>query len=109
MLLILAIAGLFVLPSPWGVVAVVIAAAIEVLEIGLWRRFLRRYRVQTGAEAMVGKHAEVMETTSSAGRVRLAGEIWNARSESPLARGQIVRVTAVDGLTLVVEPVSPGA
>jgi membrane-bound serine protease (ClpP class) len=108
MLLILAIAGLFVLPSPWGVVAVVIAAAIEVLEIGVWRRFLRRYRVQTGAEAMIGKHAEVMGATSSAGRVRLDGEIWNARSESPLTRGQTVRVTAVDGLTLVVEPVRPG-
>jgi membrane-bound serine protease (ClpP class) len=107
MLLVLAIVGLFVLPSPWGVVAVVVAAAVEVLEVGLWRRFLRRYRIQTGAEGMIGKHAEVMDGASSSGRVRLDGEIWNARSERPLARGQTVRVTAVDGLTLVVEPVRP--
>ena len=108
MLLILAIAGLFVLPSPWGVLAVAIAAAVEVLEIAFWRRFLRRYRVQTGAEAMIGKHAEVMEGAASAGRVRLEGEIWNARSEIPLTRGQTVRITAIEGLTLVVEPVRPG-
>lgn len=108
MLLILAIAGLFVLPTPWSVVAVVVAAAVEVLEVAFWRRFLRRYRIQTGAEAMIGKHAVVMEGASSAGRVRLEGEIWKARSEVPLTRGQTVRVTAIDGLTLVVEPVISG-
>jgi membrane-bound serine protease (ClpP class) len=36
------------------------------------------------------------------GRVRLRGEIWNARSEEPLELGEEVRVEAVDGLTLVV-------
>jgi membrane-bound serine protease (ClpP class) len=109
MLLILALVGLFVLPSPWGVVAVVVGATIEVLEVVAWRRFLRRYRIQTGAEAMIGKHAEVMENGSQDGRVRLEGEIWNARSEIPLTRGQTVRVTAVDGLTLAVEPVERAA
>jgi membrane-bound ClpP family serine protease len=36
------------------------------------------------------------------GRVRLRGEIWNARGEEPLESGEEVRVEAVDGLTLVV-------
>ena len=43
---------------------------------------LRRYRIQTGAEAMIGKHAEVMESGSEEGLVRLEGEIWKARSRS---------------------------
>lgn len=107
MLLTLAIVGFFVLPGPWGAVAVAVGATIEVLEVFLWIRFLRRYRVQTGAEGMIGKRAEVLEGTSSTGRVGLEGEIWNARSEVPLTRGQVVRVTAVDGLTLSVEPVGP--
>jgi membrane-bound serine protease (ClpP class) len=106
-LLALALAGLFVLPSPWGVVGVVVAAAIEVLEVTFWRRFLRRYRVQTGAEAMVGARAEVLEACAPDGRVRVGAEIWNARSEVPVASGRIVRITAVDGLTLVVEPAGP--
>jgi membrane protein implicated in regulation of membrane protease activity len=105
MLLILALVGLFVLPEPWNVVAVVAAAFVEVGEVFFWLRFLRRYRIRTGAEAMVGRHAEVLEGSSHAGRVRLSGEIWNARSEVPVTKGQIVRITAVDGLTLVIEPV----
>lgn len=108
MLLVLAIAGLFLLPSPWGIVAVVVAASVEVLEVLFWRRFLRRYRIRVGAEAMVGRHAEVLEGSPGDGRVRLSGEIWNARSEVPVTRGQIVRIVAVDGLTLVVEPVGDG-
>jgi membrane protein implicated in regulation of membrane protease activity len=107
MLLILALLGLFVLPGPWGIIVVVLAAAIELLEVAFWRRFLRRYRVQTGAEAMVGARAEVLETCAPDGRVRVGAEIWNARSEVPVASGRIVRITAVDGLTLVVEPAAP--
>ena len=101
MLLIAALVGLFFLPQPWNVVAVVVAALVEVGEVFFWLKFLRRYRIQTGAEAMVGKRAEVLD----AGRVRISGEIWNARSERPVIAGQAVRITGVDGLTLSVEPV----
>ncbi|MGH2961679.1 MAG: NfeD family protein [Microbacterium sp.] len=104
MLLLLAIASLFVLPSPWGFVAVGVAAAIEVVELAFWRRFLRRYKVQTGTEALIGTRAEVLEPCTPRGRVRVGGEIWNARSDSPVARGEYVRITAVEGLTLSVEP-----
>jgi membrane-bound serine protease (ClpP class) len=109
MLVVLAIAGLFVLPSPWGLVAVVAAAAIEVLEVAFWIRFLRRYRVRTGTEALIGTRAEVLESCSPDGRVRVGSEIWNARSNVPVATGQLVRITAVDGLTLSVEPLRGSA
>ena len=102
MLLALAIVGLFVLPDPWGVIAVFAAAVIEVGEVLFWIRFLRRYPVRTGAEGLVGARAEVIVRCAPRGRVRLRGEIWNARSEEPLELGEEVRVEAVDGLTLVV-------
>jgi membrane protein implicated in regulation of membrane protease activity len=101
-LLALAIVGLFVLPDPWGVIAVVAAAVIEVGEVLFWIRFLRRYPVTTGAEGLVGERGEVLVRCAPLGRVRLRGEIWNARSEEPLERGEEVRVEAVDGLTLAV-------
>jgi membrane-bound serine protease (ClpP class) len=104
MLLALAIAGLFFLPQPWSVIGVAVAAAIEVGEVLLWRRFLRRYRVQTGAEALVGEPAEVVAPLAPNGTVRLRGEIWRARSELPAEVGDPVRITRVDGLTLEVEP-----
>jgi membrane-bound serine protease (ClpP class) len=100
MLLVLGIVGLFVLPDPWNVVVVCLAALIEVGEVFAWIKFLRRYRVQTGAEGMIGERGEVI----GPGRVRVRGEIWSARGDAPLEPGDRVRVAAVEGLTLRVEP-----
>jgi membrane protein implicated in regulation of membrane protease activity len=101
MLLVLGIIGLFVIPEPWNVVVVCVAALIEVGEVFFWIKFLRRYRVQTGAEGMVGERGEVI----GPGRVRVRGEIWTATGgEAELEPGDRIRVAAVDGLTLRVEP-----
>jgi membrane-bound serine protease (ClpP class) len=94
--------ALFLLP-PWlGVIAVAMGIVVELAEVGFWMRFLRRYRVRTGAEGLVGETAEVVEACDPEGRVRLRGEIWRARAprDSPAAVGQQVRVAGVDGLTL---------
>jgi membrane-bound serine protease (ClpP class) len=100
----LAIAGLFVLPDPWRILALAAAMVIEVGEVYFWIRFLRRYRVTTGAEGLIGKRVEVLEACEPAGRVRVHGEIWNARCAAGVRPGQTARITAVDGLTLRVEP-----
>ena len=100
MLLVLGIVGLFVLPEPWNVIGVCVAALIEVGEVFLWIKFLRRYRISTGAEGLVGERAEVIGPD----RVKVHGEIWSATGSSQLSPGQRVRVAAVDGLTLRVEP-----
>jgi membrane-bound serine protease (ClpP class) len=104
MALALAIAALFVLPEPWGYVLLPIAALVEVAEIYFWIRFLRRYRVTTGAEGLIGERAEVIEPCEPQGRVKLRGEIWSARCEAGARPGDRVLVAAVEGLTLVVEP-----
>jgi membrane-bound serine protease (ClpP class) len=98
--------AIFVLPPAWGLAAIVVAMVIEIAEVGFWTRFLRRYRVQTGAEGLVGAIAEVVEACDLEGRVRLRGEIWRARSSFPAPTGERVRVTGVDGLTLEVGPES---
>jgi len=95
---------IFVLPPAVGIAAVVAAVAFEVLELVFWRRFLRRYRVATGAEGMVGESGVVADPCRPDGTVRLRGEIWKARCASGADSGDRVRVTAVDGLTLEVEP-----
>jgi membrane protein implicated in regulation of membrane protease activity len=105
MLLIGAIAlALFVLPPGWGIAVVALAAVIEVAEVGFWIRFLRRYRVATGKEALIGSSAEVIEACDPTGRVRFRGEIWHAECPEPVAVGQRVTVTGVRGLTLQVHP-----
>ena len=94
---------MFLLSSPWNVIAVCAAAVIEVAEVAFWLKFLRRYRVSTGAEGMIGERGQVIEDfRGGRGSVRVHGEIWAARSESALSVGDPVVVGAVDGLTLEV-------
>jgi membrane protein implicated in regulation of membrane protease activity len=106
MLLTAAIVGLFVLPSPWNVIGLCVAAVVEVGELYLWKRFLDRYRVQGGAEGMLGERAEVIEACDPEGRVKLRGEIWAAVAdgENAFLPGDRVRVTAVEGLRVRVGP-----
>jgi membrane-bound serine protease (ClpP class) len=104
MLLILAIlAAFFLLPSPWGIAVVIAAACFEFLELAIWRRTLGWHK-KTGAEALVGMSAEVVEPCDPRGRVRVRGELWNADAVSPVGVGDSVVVQAVDGLRLEVAP-----
>lgn len=91
--------AIFVLPSPWGLVAVVAGGLIDATESLALLRWSRRRRAVTGAEALVGQKAIVRTPT----QVRVAGELWKARSDRPLRPGDEVVVRAVDGLTLVVQ------
>jgi len=95
--------AVFVVPPGWGLALVALAAVIEVAEVGFWVRFLRRYRVATGAEALIGQEAAVIETCDPRGRVRFRGEIWHAECNSRAEVGETVVVQAVRGLTLEVE------
>lgn len=61
-------------------------------------------RVVTGREQMLGDQGQVLEWNGGRGRVLVHGERWAAVSDVALAPGQRVRITALDGLTLKVEP-----
>jgi membrane-bound serine protease (ClpP class) len=99
--------ALFVLPSPWGLLAVAVGAAVEVAEAWLFIWWSRRRRVYVGAEALVGATAEVVAPCDPDGQVRVHGELWRARCSAGARVGDTVRIVAVDGLTLLVEPVAP--
>ena len=64
----------------------------------------RRKPVVSGKEELVGSVGEVISAADETGRARVHSEDWQVRSQTPIRPGQKVRVTAVDGLTLVVEP-----
>lgn len=69
---------------------------------------VRRRKVATGAEEMIGLEGEVLDWRpgegGGEGRIRVHGEIWSARAAAPLAAGTRVRVDRRDGLTLQVGP-----
>ena len=91
--------AIFVLPSPWGIVAVIAGGVIDIGESLALLKWSKRRRSSVGVETLVGKRAVVLTPT----QVRVEGEIWEARSERPLTPGEEVVVHGVEGLTLVVE------
>jgi membrane protein implicated in regulation of membrane protease activity len=63
--------------------------------------------MRTGVAALVGSDAEVLEQVDARdGRVKLAGEIWSARSFDGMTvhePGAIVRVVRISGATALVD------
>ncbi|PKN82799.1 MAG: hypothetical protein CVU46_17850 [Chloroflexi bacterium HGW-Chloroflexi-8] len=55
---------------------------------------------------IIGKIGETRTNISLEGTVYVDGEEWTARSDHSILKGQPVRVTAIDGLTLSVEEVN---
>jgi membrane-bound serine protease (ClpP class) len=98
----------FVLPLGWGIAAVAAAAVLELAEIFFWIWLSKRYRIQVGAEALIGAPALVVTPCRPNGQVRIQGELWQARCAAGADVGETVRVVELDGLTLVVEREAPG-
>jgi membrane-bound serine protease (ClpP class) len=67
----------------------------------------RRLSVATGREAMIGAEAVASEDFERNGWVRAFGENWQARSDQPIRKGELLRVRAVEGLVLDVTRKEP--
>jgi membrane-bound serine protease (ClpP class) len=84
-----------------------VALAISAITLFLGRLALRAHHQQpvTGIEGMIGAigRARGDLEPGADGRVDIHGELWRAQSVTHIAAGQPVRVTAVNGLTLIVE------
>ena len=93
----------FQLSLPVILTATLLSAALFTVVLASVVRAHRR-KVVSGEPAMVGATGEVLSWSGESGRVRVRGERWRARSSTPLAPGERVRVVALDALTLTVEP-----
>ena len=63
----------------------------------------------TGAAAMIAEtgRAQTAIPAGGTGYVAAHGEVWIARATQPVDAGAPVRIVALDGLTLTVEPIEP--
>ena len=112
MLAVGAVAGAVTAGLGGGVVLqVVIFAAVSVALIAVVRPVAARHRSQrpqlaTGVDALKGKQAVVLERVDgSGGRIKLAGEVWSARSLDNARAydvGQEVDVVEIEGATAIV-------
>ncbi|RMD81915.1 MAG: nodulation protein NfeD [Candidatus Dadabacteria bacterium] len=65
----------------------------------------RRRRSVTGAEGLVGEIGVTVTPVHASGKIRVHGEIWNARSEEPIDKDRRVRVESVEGLLVRVREI----
>ena len=65
---------------------------------------IRRKPVITGKEQILDATGVAIADFTVDGRVRILGESWQASSTTPVKKGEKVRVLALDGLQLSVEP-----
>ncbi|WP_407566522.1 NfeD family protein [Streptomyces sp. 184] len=91
-------------------VQVIVFAVVSTALIAVVRPVARRHRGQggsaTGIDALKGRQAVVLERVDgSGGRIKLAGEVWSARtldSSEVYEPGRTVDVVDIDGATAVV-------
>jgi membrane-bound serine protease (ClpP class) len=88
------------------VVPVALSVAGILLFLGRLAIQAQRQRPATGADALIGMQGRVRIplTPGDSGQIDIRGEIWKADSTVSIKAGDPVRVIAVNGLTLLVEP-----
>jgi membrane-bound serine protease (ClpP class) len=88
------------------ILPIVLAFAAVFLFLGRLVLRAQRRPAVTGAAGMIGALARAFEPMApgEVGLVAVHGETWQARAAAPVAAGDPVRVVALDGLTLTVEP-----
>ncbi|HEX7036890.1 MAG TPA: nodulation protein NfeD [Pseudomonadales bacterium] len=75
-----------------GLTAFVLGAAVRA----------RQQQVVTGPQGMIGGTGEALEDFSDNGFVWAFGERWRARTQTPVKKGDRVRIVDIEGLTLIV-------
>ena len=93
------------------ILQLVVFLVVSILSLGLLRPVARRHlwtppALRTGADALVGTRATVLERVDdTGGRVKLAGEVWSARSffdGQVIEPGARVEVARIEGATALV-------
>ena len=91
------------LTSIWFAVGAMAAMAVAL--------FGGAQKVATNADRIIGQKAMVTEpidNVAGTGAVSIGGTVWTARSDSakPIAAGSVVRILRIEGVKVLVAPVS---
>jgi membrane-bound serine protease (ClpP class) len=86
-----------------AVVSVALAGAAAIVVVGGLALRVRRRAVVSGREELVGAVGRVVAVEGGEAWAELHGERWRVRCAAPPAVGEHVRITAIDGLTLIGE------
>lgn len=91
----------------WGAAALFVAWVAKDLMLFPFLRPVYEARGRSGVERLIGVQGTAEERLAPSGYVRIGGELWRAealQTDRPIPRGSRVRVQAVRGLTLLIQP-----
>ena len=116
---VLLLGAMFLIRSPLtpGGVSVGVALGVTLpfafIAVFLMRLVLksRQWKSVTGKEELIGAEGVVTSDVPAGGEgmIRVHGELWRASARSHVGEGTPVRVTSMEGLKLIVEPVQTPA
>jgi len=90
---------------PWPLIVTVALVTLGfILIVGRMALRARRAPLVSGVQSLVGADGEMVEDSDEIGWANIRGETWKVRTSSHLARGQKIRVVAVDGMLPRVAP-----
>ena len=95
---------------------IIVMAAVSLVTFAvcmIWIRpkleSLRRANVQrTNADRLIGMEGVVIvpvNPVEGKGQVKVEGQVWSAKSESAIEEGTTVKIRAIEGVKLIVDPV----
>ncbi len=96
----------FGIPLPF-LIGLAVVSAGTLFAVGGFAVRARSRRVVSGREEMVGAIGTIATVDAIGTYAHIHGESWRVTADGPLAPGERVRVTGIDGLTLKVERIAP--
>lgn len=90
----------------WMVIlpAVILTAIFFIFAVGMAVKAHKRKPV-SGIEGLEGETGEADTDINTEGKVFIHGEIWNAKSEESIMKGEKVKIVSADGMMLVVKKI----
>lgn len=67
----------------------------------------KRGQARTNADRLIGQTGDMLTEIADSeqiGQVKISGEVWSAKSDSQLSKGAKVKVLAIEGVKLIVQP-----
>ena len=90
---------------PWTLIAsLAIATAVFVFVVVRMAIKARSRPIVSGVTSLVGADGEMLDDATDTGWANIRGETWQVKTDGRVARGQKVRVVAVDGVLPRVAP-----
>ncbi len=93
--------GVYRVSLPMISAVITAAALLLIMTMRIFVR-VRRQAPVSGIQMFVGQTGESIDNFTDSGMVKVEGELWQAVTDTPLQKGDKVKIKAVNGLELVV-------